>query len=48
MSPTRNDDRSDSINPNNAAYDDSFDNHADRLNPNNERYQDSDDHRDDE
>lgn len=42
MSRTPNDDRSDSINPNNDAYDDSQDNRADQLNPNNERYQGSD------
>lgn len=36
MSRTANDDRSDSMNPNNDAYDDSMDNHANQLNPNNE------------
>jgi len=38
-----NDDRSDSMNPNNDAYQDSLDNHSDQLNPNNERYQGDDD-----
>ena len=39
MSRTPNDDRSDSMNPNNDAYWDSLDNHSDQLNPNNDRYQ---------
>ena len=39
MSGTANDDRSDSMNPNNDAYEDSQDNRSDQLNPNNERYQ---------
>ena len=39
MSRTANDDRSDSMNPNNDAYRDSLDNHADQLNPNNDAYQ---------
>lgn len=39
MSRTANDDRSDSMNPNNDAYDDSMDNHSNQLNPNNEAYQ---------
>lgn len=39
MSRTPNDDRSDSMNPNNDAYHDSQDNRSDQLNPNNERYQ---------
>lgn len=39
MSRTPNDDRSDSLNPNNPAYQHAEDNHADQLNPNNERYQ---------
>lgn len=39
MSRTANDDRSDSMNPNNDAYDDSMDNHANQLNPNNDAYQ---------
>jgi hypothetical protein len=43
MSRTPNDDRSDSMNPNNPAHDDSLDNHSDQLNPNNERYQGKDD-----
>ena len=34
-----NDDRSDSMNPNNDAYQAAMDNHSDQLNPNNERYQ---------
>ena len=33
MSRTANDDRSDSMNPNNDAYDDAIDNHADQLIP---------------
>jgi hypothetical protein len=41
MSRTPNDDRSDSMNPNNDAYDASMDNHANQLNPNNEAYQGS-------
>lgn len=44
MSRTPNDDRSDSMNPNNDAYEHAQDNRSDQLNPNNERYQgDSDD-----
>jgi hypothetical protein len=39
MSRTPNDDRSDSMNPNNDAYDDAQDNRSNQLNPNNERYQ---------
>jgi uncharacterized protein YukE len=42
MSRDPNDDRSDSMNPNNDAYQDSLDNHSDQLNPNNERYQGND------
>ena len=42
MSRTPNDDRSDSMNPNNDAYDASMDNHANQLNPNNEAYQGTD------
>ena len=38
MSRTANDDRSDSMNPNNDDYQDSMDNHADQLNPNNDEY----------
>lgn len=38
MSRDPNDDRSDSMNPNNDAYWDSLDNHADQLNPNNDEY----------
>lgn len=43
MSRTPNDDRSDSMNPNNDAYDDAMDNHANQLNPNNDAYQESED-----
>jgi len=39
MSRTPNDDRSDSMNPNNDAYEYSQDNRSDQLNPNNDRYQ---------
>ena len=39
MSRTQNDDRSDSMNPNNDAYWDSLDNHSNQLNPNNDAYQ---------
>jgi hypothetical protein len=42
MSRTPTDDRSDSMNPNNDAYEHSQDNRADQLNPNNERYQGQD------
>jgi len=48
MSRTPNDDRSDSMNPNNPAHDDGLDNHSNQLNPNNERYQGGDDDSDDE
>jgi hypothetical protein len=48
MGRTRNDDRSDSMNPNNQAYWDSLDNHSNQLNPNNERYQGANDRDDDE
>lgn len=41
MSRTPNDDRSDSMNPNNDAYWDSLDNHANQLNPNNDEYRGS-------
>lgn len=41
MSRDSNDDRSDSMNPNNDAYDDSMDNHSNQLNPNNDAYQGS-------
>lgn len=34
-----NDNRSNSMNPNNPAYQDSLDNRSNQLNPNNERYQ---------
>ena len=36
-----NDDRSNSMNPSNAAYQASMDNRSDQLNPNNEEYQSS-------
>lgn len=39
MGRTPNDDRSDSMNPNNDAYWDSLENRANQLNPNNELYQ---------
>jgi len=42
MGRNSNDDRSDSMNPNNDAYWDSLDNHADQLNPNNDEYQGDD------
>lgn len=43
MGRTPNDDRSDSMNPNNDAYDDANDNRSNQLNPNNERYQGDED-----
>ena len=43
MGGSSNDDRSDSLNPNNDAYWDSLDNHSDQLNPNNDEYQGDDD-----
>ena len=43
MSRTANDDRSDSMNPNNDAYDDSMDNHSNQLNPSNDAYQGQED-----
>lgn len=43
MGGTPNDDRSDSMNPNNDAYDDSQDNRSNQLNPNNDAYQGNDD-----
>ena len=39
---TPNDDRSDSMNPNNDAYESSMDNHSDQLNPNHEEYKGGD------
>ena len=39
MSRTPNDDRSDSMNPNNDDYEHAQDNRSDQLNPNNERYE---------
>ena len=41
-----NDDRSDSLNPNNPAYWDSLDNHSNQLNPNNDEYRGDDNNRD--
>ena len=35
-----NDDRSNSMNPNNSAYQASMDNHSNQLNPNNSEYKD--------
>ena len=46
MGRTPNDDRSDSMNPNNDAYEESQDNRANQLNPNNDRYQGSQDNED--
>jgi hypothetical protein len=46
MSRTPNDDRSDSMNPNNDAYQDSLDNRSDQLNPNNDAYQGTRDEQD--
>jgi len=43
MGRTPNDDRSDSMNPNNDAYDYSQDNRSNQLNPNNDAYQGNDD-----
>lgn len=39
MGRTPNDDRSDSMNPNNDVYHDSMDNHSNQMNPNNDSYQ---------
>lgn len=38
-----NDDRSNSMNPNNDAYHAAMDNHADQLNPNNDKFEGDDD-----
>jgi len=46
MGRTPNDDRSDSMNPNNDSYDYSQDNRSNQLNPNNDAYQ-GDEDRDD-
>ncbi|MEZ9509759.1 hypothetical protein [Vibrio breoganii] len=46
MGRTANDDRSDSMNPNNDAYEASMDNHANQLNPNHEEYAGYDDEED--
>lgn len=43
MSRTPNDDRSDSMNPNNDAYEAAQDNRSNQLNPNNDNYQGDDD-----
>ena len=48
MARTSNDDRSDSMTPNNDAYWDSLDNHSNQLNPNNDAYQGTDSNSDDE
>lgn len=48
MGRTPNDDRSDSMNPNNDAYHDSMDNRSDQLNPNNDAYRGGCDSDDDE
>lgn len=48
MARTSNDDRSDSMNPNNDAYWDSLDNHSNQLNPNNDAYQGPDSDSDDD
>ena len=48
MGRSANDDRSDSRNPNNDAYDDAMDNHSNQLNPNNDAYQGSRDDEDQE
>lgn len=48
MGRTANDDRSDSMNPNNDAYQDSMDNHSNQLNPNNDAYQGSEEETDEE
>lgn len=48
MGRTANDDRSDSMNPNNDAYQDSMDNHSNQLNPNNDAYQGSQEETDEE
>lgn len=48
MARTPNDDRSDSMNPNNDKYHDSQDNRSDQLNPNNDRYQGADQDGDDD
>jgi len=46
MSRTPNDDRSDSLNPNNDAYQSSMDNHSNQLNPNSDAFQGSDNEED--
>ena len=42
MGRTPNDDRSDSMNPNNDPYWDNLDNRSNQLNPNNDEYQGDD------
>ncbi len=42
MGRDRNDNRSDSLNPNNDAYDNAMDNHSNQLSPNNDAYQGDD------
>ena len=39
MGGSSNDDHSESMDPNNDAYDDSMDNHSNQLNPDNDEYQ---------
>jgi len=46
MSRDSNDDRSDSMNPNNDAYWDSLDNHSNQLNPNHPEYRGDDEEED--
>jgi hypothetical protein len=43
MGRSSNDDRSDSMNPNNDADQDAMDNHSDQLNPNNDKYEGDED-----
>ncbi len=47
MGRTPNDDRSDSMNPNNDAFWDSLDNHANQHNPNHEEYRGGDEQTED-
>jgi hypothetical protein len=47
MGRTANDDRSDSMNPNNEAYQAAMDNHSNQLNPNHEEYAGYDDEEED-
>ena len=48
MGRTPNDDRSDSLNPNNDSHQSSQDNRSDQLNPNNERFAGNQEEDDDE